>query len=366
MDRLSVGLGRPPVQANQDQAQETTSRAEEVMPSTEERGSDVEPNRATRSAGRGGRGGEFDVRGRSTARGSEVEDEEGTKAASLHQSSNPDVTLGTTRDRALLGLPPGWGMRRDQDGRTSFVDHIFNKTTHVRPSRHIPLPAGWERRWKIGGRPYFFDHHTGTATLTNPAPRDDPHWIERLTEDGKRYFVNERTKTATWIDPNFRTRHAMMRLDMQHVPEPHSCTHCDRIIVNFYEEEPSRRQSPPNSAWVLCAESTEDVAAAQRDGCPLFRYLFGYPQTTRSDINKLRQEDLFLRVRCSRIETFEDRLSFVAKNWVLGPRYFLYHAKETIGDESWKERPPAKNTPKFMLCRDDYSSGCYSISSSRQ
>lgn len=70
------------------------------------------------------------------------------------------------------------------------------------------------------------------------------------------------------------TKDAMRRLAMKHVPEPHSCAHCEKVNIDFFEEKTSKWKSASDSAWVRCAKSIEDVVAAQRDGCHFFSLPF--------------------------------------------------------------------------------------------
>lgn len=135
-------------------------------------------------------------------------------------------------------LPPGWEMRRDNQGRTYYVDHNTRTTTWERPQ---PLPLGWERRVDPRGRVYYVDHNTRTTTwqrpntdmVTNwhnwqewrnnrtmdamnrrflfpqmPQPAEnDPlgplpeGWEKRADSNGRVYFVNHKNRTTQWEDP---------------------------------------------------------------------------------------------------------------------------------------------------------------------
>ncbi|XP_051910673.1 NEDD4-like E3 ubiquitin-protein ligase WWP1 [Hippocampus zosterae] len=137
-------------------------------------------------------------------------------------------------------LPPGWEQRKDQHGRTYYVDHNTRTTTWERPQ---PLPPGWERRVDDRGRIYYVDHNTRTTTWQRPtmesvrnfeqwqsqrsqlqgamhqfnqrylysasmmsAENDPlgplpPGWERRVDSNDRVYFVNHNTKTTQWEDP---------------------------------------------------------------------------------------------------------------------------------------------------------------------
>ncbi|KAH8780382.1 hypothetical protein BGZ57DRAFT_307241 [Hyaloscypha finlandica] len=75
-------------------------------------------------------------------------------------------------------LPAGWERRKDNLGRTYYVDHHTRSTSWNRPTASTPsadarkLPPGWEMRCTPEGRPYFVDHNTRTSTYDDP--RQEP------------------------------------------------------------------------------------------------------------------------------------------------------------------------------------------------
>ncbi|KAI8866511.1 HECT-domain-containing protein [Ramicandelaber brevisporus] len=120
-----------------------------------------------------------------------------------------------TGEEGPAPLPAGWESRRDQLGRTYYVDHTTRTTTWNRPvvqqqtlqrrqtelererQSHLnrtlpedspypgatgtpapggtpppasaaPLPRGWEIRYTNEGRPYYVDHNTHTTAWTDP------------------------------------------------------------------------------------------------------------------------------------------------------------------------------------------------------
>lgn len=176
------------------------------------------------------------------------------------------------------------------------------------------------------------------------------------------HYVDSRDDKQSREPPQLITKDAMRRLAMEHVPERHSCAHCDKINTDFFEEKSSRWELPSDSAWVRCAKSIEDVVAAQRDGCYFFRYLFEYPEFTRSSFDSLRQGDLFLRVEFSK--AFDEHRSLFSHNWAFYNSHILCHAKDKAWDRTRNYRP--KDRPRFILCRDHQSSECYSPSYSRK
>ena len=71
------------------------------------------------------------------------------------------------------GLPLGWELRENPNGRNYYVDHITRTTSWVRPLKNLhettrPLPVGWERRRTETGRLYFVDHNTRMTTWVPP------------------------------------------------------------------------------------------------------------------------------------------------------------------------------------------------------
>ena len=75
-------------------------------------------------------------------------------------------------------LPEGWERRKDNLGRTYYIDHNTRSTWWNRPTASgqpsTPsadlgeLPPGWEMRRNHEGRPYFVDHNTRKTTWVDP------------------------------------------------------------------------------------------------------------------------------------------------------------------------------------------------------
>ncbi|VDP91510.1 unnamed protein product [Echinostoma caproni] len=63
-------------------------------------------------------------------------------------------------------LPPGWDERRDQNGRTYYIDHVNKRTQWDRPV--FQLPEGWEQRSDTNGRVYYVDHINHVTTWYHP------------------------------------------------------------------------------------------------------------------------------------------------------------------------------------------------------
>ncbi|XP_074862535.1 E3 ubiquitin-protein ligase NEDD4 isoform X2 [Carettochelys insculpta] len=160
------------------------------------------------------------------------------------------------------GLPPGWEERRDEKGRSYYIDHNSRTTTWVKPvvqtiiettqqstvqststGRQPPtassdsalqpsnqppeadqgfLPKGWEVRHAPNGRPFFIDHNTKTTTWEDPRSKNPAHlrkrtsldpvdlgplppgWEERTHTDGKIFYINHNTKKTQWEDPRLQ------------------------------------------------------------------------------------------------------------------------------------------------------------------
>ncbi|XP_071958251.1 E3 ubiquitin-protein ligase Su(dx)-like [Antedon mediterranea] len=159
-----------------------------------------------------------------------------------HANTNSTVPVPAppdTNNAVNDGLPPGWEMRTDQQGRTYYVDHNAHTTTWERPQ---PLPQGWERRHDPQGRIYYVDHNTRSTTWQRPTndsvrsyqewqlqherlrsqvaqqrnsrlylpgvvDSSDPlgplpqGWEKRIDQHGRIYFVNHLTRTTQWEDP---------------------------------------------------------------------------------------------------------------------------------------------------------------------
>jgi len=71
-------------------------------------------------------------------------------------------------------LPEGWERRKDNLGRTYYVDHNTRSMSWNRPTASTPsadleeLPPGWEMGRTPKGRPYFIDHNTQASTYDDP------------------------------------------------------------------------------------------------------------------------------------------------------------------------------------------------------
>uniref|UniRef100_A0A8C5PAT7 E3 ubiquitin-protein ligase NEDD4 n=1 Tax=Leptobrachium leishanense TaxID=445787 RepID=A0A8C5PAT7_9ANUR len=157
------------------------------------------------------------------------------------------------------GLPPGWEEKRDDKGRSYYIDHNNRTTTWEKPaspgpmeicpsspvqayssSRQSPLssgspthppldleqgflPKGWEMRHAPGGRPFFINHLTKTTTWEDPRlripvqlrskPQVDisdlgplpPGWEERTHTDGRVFYIDHDSKKTQWEDPRLQT-----------------------------------------------------------------------------------------------------------------------------------------------------------------
>ncbi|KAK7114006.1 E3 ubiquitin-protein ligase Su(dx)-like isoform X2 [Littorina saxatilis] len=158
-----------------------------------------------------------------------VTDGSGAPGENTESSADPDQPL-----------PPGWELRKDNQGRSYYVDHNTRTTTWERPQ---PLPPGWERRVDPRGRVYYVDHNTRCTTWQRPntesvsnfnnwqewrrnnctmdamnrrflfpqaqqtVQENDPlgplpdGWEKRADPNGRVYFVNHKNRTTQWEDP---------------------------------------------------------------------------------------------------------------------------------------------------------------------
>ncbi|KAH6880664.1 P-loop containing nucleoside triphosphate hydrolase protein [Thelonectria olida] len=71
-------------------------------------------------------------------------------------------------------LPAGWERRKNNSGRTYYVDHNTRTTSWNRPrasgeDAEGRLPAGWERREDDVGRAYYVNHNTRTTSWNRPS-----------------------------------------------------------------------------------------------------------------------------------------------------------------------------------------------------
>ncbi|XP_069767011.1 E3 ubiquitin-protein ligase NEDD4-like isoform X2 [Narcine bancroftii] len=162
----------------------------------------------------------------------------------------------------LTGLPAGWEEKKDDKGRTYYVNHNNRTTSWTKPvmqttreavqpksSRTLTvyaphsaspqdspenspsrqrkpevgfLPPGWEIRSVTNGRPFFIDHNTKTTTWEDPRlkipvharqkpsldPLDlgplPPGWEERIHSDGRVFYIDHNTKATQWEDPRLQ------------------------------------------------------------------------------------------------------------------------------------------------------------------
>ncbi|KAM8781007.1 E3 ubiquitin-protein ligase NEDD4 isoform 1-T1 [Rhynchonycteris naso] len=160
------------------------------------------------------------------------------------------------------GLPPGWEEKRDERGRSYYVDHNSRTTTWTKPTvqatvetsqlpssqsfsassqPQVPtngsaqqvtqpsemeqrfLPKGWEVRHAPNGRPFFIDHNTKTTTWEDPRLKIPAHlrgkpsldssndlgplppgWEERTHTDGRIFYINHNIKRTQWEDPRLQ------------------------------------------------------------------------------------------------------------------------------------------------------------------
>lgn len=137
------------------------------------------------------------------------------------------------------GLPPGWEMKYNENGRPYFIDHSSKITTFDDPRtsqllpQHYPqqaqqkstpqgtqgshptspgFPYGWETRLDSSGRPYFIDHVNKNSTYEDPreysvsspsyAEDELPNgWEMRTDQEGRPYFIDHINKKSTYEDP---------------------------------------------------------------------------------------------------------------------------------------------------------------------
>jgi E3 ubiquitin-protein ligase NEDD4 len=75
------------------------------------------------------------------------------------------------------------------------------------------LPEGWERRKDNLGRTYYVDHNTRSTWWNRPTASSQPStpsadlgelppgWEMKRTPEGARFFIDHNTRKTTWVDP---------------------------------------------------------------------------------------------------------------------------------------------------------------------
>ncbi|KAL5481302.1 hypothetical protein EMCRGX_G021435 [Ephydatia muelleri] len=134
-------------------------------------------------------------------------------------------------------LPPGWEMRRANDGRVYYRDNNTRTTTWTKPpsprdqvqrsasnasivQQDLDLPPGWEVRKTTDGRFYYIDHNTKTTTWDHPLKKATegtgplpPGWERKITPDGRVFFVDHTTKSTQWEDPRLMNNKPAPKLE---------------------------------------------------------------------------------------------------------------------------------------------------------
>lgn len=168
-----------------------------------------------------------------------------------------------------------------------------------------------------------------------------PGWKVRENEKGL-YFVDHKSRTVTKTDPRFAVgsiQEATERLALRHTFRPHSCEHCEKIIVKI-KSSPLKKatlRSSFNDVRVWCANSPQDIECALGDGCPLFTRLFRSP-LVRSDVTP-ENGGIFLTVKHIHAEReFRD----FDETWQ--KHCFIFYKSKRLRDEA--------RVPKLQLCGD--------------
>lgn len=145
------------------------------------------------------------------------------------QAFTPQFT--TALQRAAQRLPPGWEAQLAPDGRIYFIDHHTRTTTWELPrvlerrplqaerganpgpvQQDPDLPPGWEMRKTQDGRSYYVNHNTRTTAWEPPHlqqtdPRAEelgplpPHFEMKQMPDGRIFFMDHSTQSTQWEDP---------------------------------------------------------------------------------------------------------------------------------------------------------------------
>eukprot|EP00731_Ephydatia_muelleri_P035974 Em0186g5a len=134
-------------------------------------------------------------------------------------------------------LPPGWEMRKTNDGRVYYRDNNTRTTTWTKPpsprdqvqrsasnasivQQDLDLPPGWEVRKTTDGRFYYIDHNTKTTTWDHPLKKATegtgplpPGWERKITPDGRVFFVDHTTKSTQWEDPRLMNNKPAPKLE---------------------------------------------------------------------------------------------------------------------------------------------------------
>eukprot|EP00794_Sanderia_malayensis_P009788 gene9788-10787_t len=188
------------------------------------------------------------------------DDSESTDSPDGPRDERPSPTQAASH-RVSSPLPAGWEERRDDSGRTFYIDHNNRTTSWVRPRNasvanaaeaqasgssdeeppeddeqpqpqinglrlhpdvpsvdEIPLMPGWAMQKAPNGRVFFIDHNTRTTTWVDPrinyqSTSQDlgplpAGWEERVHQDGRVFFIDHNTQSTQWEDPRVQEIHA--------------------------------------------------------------------------------------------------------------------------------------------------------------
>eukprot|EP00736_Rhodelphis_marinus_P005491 Rmarinus@m.24683 len=109
-------------------------------------------------------------------------------AAQLPPAYNPASSAAFDTNEPL---PYGWEERKDDQGRTYYVNHLTSTTQWEDPRI---LPPGWEKRYDNYGRLYFANHHSRCT-----------QWEDPRTQKNKRKYSS--AETATVATPLITPQH---------------------------------------------------------------------------------------------------------------------------------------------------------------
>lgn len=113
---------------------------------------------------------------------------------------------------------------------------------------------------------------------------------------GRSFPIDNDVRATSWNDAQFApTMEAMKRLKVKHTTEPHTCKHCEQVVLDFQVSSvKSMSPRPFEGIQVHCAKSAEDVEAAKKDSCPFFTFIFKQP-IQLTDL-KSQENGLFLKI----------------------------------------------------------------------
>lgn len=150
---------------------------------------------------------------------------ESTESNNNNQANDSGFEIINHRDVSTAAsdspLPPGWEERKDNQGRTYYVDHHNRRTTWNRPNAETtnaarPQPEVSAGRHQIDDGDTNHSHSNtsnashgaaaaaasrSTSNVTDQLGPLPPGWQMSKTENERMFFIDHINKRTTWVDP---------------------------------------------------------------------------------------------------------------------------------------------------------------------